>query len=200
MMQELSRAASWEAPGNLPSHPVTGRGAGPQHQTWRNRFVLGGIYQSHKKRLLDKLYIFQTQHQISVYPFTDFSFPVLFFFLHVCKSPQRSLTNFPHRKFHHFKSVQHQDTTKLLSQPLILWTQPGLSTPMIFKLLGCLVGGYQAYPKNLMPVANGHQQSHQIAPSLACLSVLLVPAAWQRHSVHASSRVQWPKAEWRWLS
>lgn len=201
-MQELSRAASWEAPGNLPSHPVTGRGAGPQHQTWRNRFVLGE-FTIPKKSLLDKLYIPNSASNICisiVYAVLLTSHFLFCFFLHACKSPQRSLTNFPYCKFHHFKSVQHQDTTKLLSQPLVLWTQPGLSTPMIFKLLGCLVGGYQAYPKNLMPVANGHQQSHHIAPSLACLSVLLVPAAWQRHSVHASSRVQWPKAEWRWLS
>ena len=145
-MQERSRAASWEAPGNLPSHPVTGRGKGPQHQTWRNRFVLGE-FTSHKKSLLDKLYIPNSASNICisiVYAvlLTSHFMYVLFFFLHVCKSPQRSLTNFPHRKFHHFKSVQHQDTTKLLSQALILWTQPGLSTPMNFKPLGCLVGGY----------------------------------------------------------
>lgn len=145
-MQERSRAASWEAPGNLPSHPVTGRGAGPQHQTWRNRFVLGGIYQSQKKLAGQIIYSKLSIKYLYIHcvcGIANFSFHVrTVFFLHVCKSPQRSLTNFPHRKFHHFKSVQHQDTTKLLSQALILWTQPGLSTPMIFKLLGCLVGGY----------------------------------------------------------
>ena len=121
-------------------------GRGLNIKTWRNRFVLGE-FTSHKKSLLDKLYIPNSASNICisiVYAvlLTSHFMYVLFFFLHVCKSPQRSLTNFPHRKFHHFKSVQHQDTTKLLSQALILWTQPGLSTPMNFKPLGCLVGGY----------------------------------------------------------
>ena len=106
----------------------------------------GRIYQSQKKLAGQIIYSKLSIKYLYIHcvcGIANFSFHVrTVFFLHVCKSPQRSLTNFPHRKFHHFKSVQHQDTTKLQSQALILWTQPGLSTPMNFKPLGCLVGGY----------------------------------------------------------
>ena len=138
-MQEPSRAiapvgkhAIVRCPENLPSHPVTGRRAGPQHimtkprqQTNEELHTLFWRICQSQKSFARQNYIPKSASTICmsiVYAVLLTShFMYRFFFLHVCKSPQRSHANFTHRKFHHFVShVQHQDTTKLLSQALIL--------------------------------------------------------------------------------